>query len=136
MAALAGCSSATVAEGIVAPTTGPATTGPAPPAGADLAPAAPHSSLPTMRVAGLPPEGVATLELIRDGGPFPYDQDGATFQNREGLLPAEPSGFYREYTVITPGSDDRGARRIVAGDDGCRFYTSDHYASFREVVSR
>lgn len=86
-------------------------------------------------MAELPAQGVQTLELIDEGGPFPYDRDGVTFQNREGILPSRPSGFYREYTVITPGSKDRGARRIVAGDDGSRFYTDDHYDSFREVVA-
>jgi ribonuclease T1 len=101
----------------------------------DLAPAGPTTDLPTMVVSELPPEGIDTLTLIRDDGPFPYDQDGATFQNREGILPEQPRGFYAEYTVITPGEDDRGARRIVAGDDGSRFYTVDHYSSFREVVS-
>ena len=102
---------------------------------ADIAPAQPTSDLPTMVVAELPPEGIDTLELIEAGGPFPYDQDGTTFQNRERILPPQPRGFYAEYTVITPGEDDRGARRIVAGDDGSRFYTEDHYSSFREVVS-
>ena len=102
---------------------------------ADLAPAEPTTSLATITVATLPPEGVETLELIEAGGPFPYEQDGATFGNREGILPTQPKGFYAEYTVVTPGSDDRGARRIVAGDDDSRFYTDDHYASFREVVS-
>jgi len=101
----------------------------------DLAPSGPTTDLPTMAVSELPPEGIDTLTLIRDDGPFPYDQDGATFQNREGILPQQPRGFYAEYTVITPGEDDRGARRIVAGDDGSRFYTADHYSSFREVVS-
>lgn len=104
--------------------------------GAGLAPEAPTTDLPTIAVVQLPAEGVRTLELIRDGGPYPYSKDGATFSNREQLLPAQPRDFYAEYTVVTPGSDDRGARRIVAGDDGSRFYTSDHYASFREVVSR
>ena len=75
------------------------------------------------------------LQLIESGGPFPYPQDGATFQNREQLLPKAPGGFYREYTVVTPGEDDRGARRIVAADDDGRFYTDDHYDSFTEVVS-
>lgn len=78
---------------------------------------------------------MTTLELIDEGGPFPYERDGVTFQNREGILPSRPQGFYSEYTVVTPGSKDRGARRIVAGDDGSRFYTDDHYDSFREVVS-
>jgi ribonuclease T1 len=102
---------------------------------ADLAPAAPTTDLETMTVEQLPPEGIDTLELIASDGPFRYDKDGATFSNREGILPQQPKGFYAEYTVITPGSDDRGARRIVGGDDGSRFYTSDHYSSFREVVS-
>ena len=88
-----------------------------------------------MTVDQLPPEGIDTLVLIESGGPFPFAKDGTTFQNREGILPPEPAGFYAEYTVITPGEDDRGARRIVAGDDGARFYTDDHYSSFREVVS-
>ena len=103
---------------------------------AGLAPAQPTSDLPTTTVAELPPEGIDTLVLIDQGGPFPYDQDGSTFGNREGILPPQPNGFYAEYTVVTPGEGDRGARRIVGGDDGARFYTSDHYSSFREVVSR
>jgi ribonuclease T1 len=102
---------------------------------AGLAPAQPTSDLPTTTVAELPPEGIDTLVLIDQGGPFPYDQDGSTFGNREGILPPQPNGFYAEYTVVTPGEGDRGARRIVGGDDGARFYTSDHYSSFREVVS-
>ena len=105
------------------------------PGAAGLAPAAATTDLPTMTVGELPPEGVETLRLIKDGGPFPYSKDGSTFQNREGILPKQPKGFYQEYTVETPGSDDRGARRIIGGDDGSRFYTDDHYASFREVVS-
>jgi ribonuclease T1 len=88
-----------------------------------------------MLVAQLPEQGVDTLRLIASDGPFPYSQDGATFSNREGLLPQHKSGWYREFTVITPGSSDRGARRIIAGDDGGRFFTDDHYASFREVLS-
>lgn len=99
------------------------------------APAAPVSDLTTLTVGQLPPQAVDTLRLIAAGGPYPYSQDGAVFGNREGLLPPHPSGWYKEYTVVTPGSNDRGARRIVAGADGGRFYTSDHYASFREVVS-
>lgn len=104
-------------------------------AGASLAPAAATTDLPTMTVAELPPEGRDTLVLIAAGGPFPYSKDGVTFQNREGLLPKQKSGFYQEYTVETPGSSDRGARRIITGKDGARFYTDDHYDSFREVVS-
>jgi len=84
---------------------------------------------------GLPPEAHETLRLIVTGGPFPYDRDGTAFQNREGRLPAQPRGYYREYTVETPGSPDRGARRIVAGGDPPTefFYTDDHYRSFRRL---
>ncbi|MCB0995691.1 MAG: ribonuclease [Acidimicrobiales bacterium] len=88
-----------------------------------------------VELSELPPEALTTLRLIRDGGPFPYDRDGTTFFNREGILPDEPEGYYAEYTVETPGSPDRGARRIVAGSDGELFYTDDHYDSFREIVA-
>ena len=81
-------------------------------------------------VSELPDEAIATLILIEDGGPFPYAQDGATFQNREGRLPDHARGYYLEYTVETPGSGDRGARRIVVGECGDRWYTDDHYDSF------
>jgi ribonuclease T1 len=84
--------------------------------------------------ARLPPEARHTIGLIDQGGPFPFERDGAVFGNRERLLPAQPRGHYREYTVITPGSSDRGARRIVAGRTGELFYTDDHYESFRFVV--
>ncbi len=76
---------------------------------------------------------VATLAAIDAGGALPYDQDGGTFQNREGRLPSQPQGYYREYTVVTPGSDDRGARRLVIGESGETFYTRDHYDSFVEI---
>ena len=75
----------------------------------------------------------ATLALIDSGGPLPYDQDGSTFQNREGRLPQQPEGHYREYTVETPGSGDRGARRLVIGESGETYYTRDHYDSFIEI---
>jgi ribonuclease T1 len=104
-------------------------------AGSSLAPAAPVSDLPTVTVGQLPAQAVTTLRLIASGGPFPYAKDGVVFSNREGILPKHPSGWYHEYTVITPGSNDRGARRIVKGSDGGLFYTDDHYASFREIVS-
>lgn len=99
-------------------------------------PADSHSA--TVRLAELPRQGQETYELIRQGGPFPYDKDGTVFGNRERLLPAEKRGYYREYTVKTPGSRDRGARRIVCGGPkrvphAC-FYTADHYASFRKIV--
>src|SRR5690606_2280771 len=83
--------------------------------------------------AWLPAEARDTLALIRAGGPYPYRQDGGVFQNRERLLPERPRGYYREYTVDTPGSRDRGARRIVSGGHPPVefFYTDDHYRSFR-----
>ena len=88
------------------------------------------SSYDQVPLGDLPPETADTAGLIEQGGPFPYPQDGTVFQNREALLPNCPLGYYHEYTVKTPGSPDRGARRIVTGDDGEHFYTDDHYASF------
>jgi ribonuclease T1 len=94
----------------------------------------PDSGLPVVALATLPVEARETVALIDRDGPFPYAKDGAVFGNRERLLPARPAGFYREYTVPTPGADDRGPRRIVTGDDGGQlFYTADHYASFVRV---
>lgn len=90
--------------------------------------------LPAIQYNDLPREAKQTIALIDQGGPFPYDEDGQTFENREGILPDRPTGYYQEYTVETPGSDDRGARRIVAGDEGELYYTDDHYESFSRVV--
>ena len=90
-------------------------------------------------IAQLPAEAQTTDKLIRSGGPFPHAKDGSTFGNRERILPAQRRGYYREYTVRTPGSRDRGARRMVCGGsqpaapDAC-FYTDDHYASFKRIV--
>lgn len=86
--------------------------------------------------AELPREAHDTLRLIAQGGPFPHQRDGVVFQNREKLLPRAPHGFYREYTVSTPGVRHRGARRIVCGSappPTC-YYTADHYQSFRKIV--
>lgn len=82
----------------------------------------------------LPKEAIETIALIRQGGPFPYDRDGVAFGNREKLLPARERGWYREYTVRTPGERTRGARRIVAGRDGTLYYTDDHYQSFKRIL--
>jgi ribonuclease T1 len=82
----------------------------------------------------LPREAIETIALIRQGGPFPHERDGAVFSNREQLLPARERGWYREYTVRTPGERTRGARRIVAGRDGTLYYTDDHYRSFRRIL--
>ncbi len=85
-------------------------------------------------VAELPPEGRATLALIKQNGPFPYSRDGTLFGNREGLLPKQSRGYYREYTVPTPGLNHRGARRIVSGGRGGEYwYTADHYRSFKRI---
>ena len=91
------------------------------------------SGLPSVGVADLPREAQRTLDLISSGGPYPYSRDGVVFQNRERLLPRKTSGYYREYTVPTPGQNDRGARRIITGKSGERYWTDDHYASFRVV---
>ncbi len=85
-------------------------------------------------IAALPPEAGATISRIEAGGPFPFDQDGVVFENRERLLPARPAGYYHEYTVPTPGAADRGARRIVTGGDGERYWTADHYDSFAWIA--
>lgn len=84
----------------------------------------------------LPAEATDTLRLIERGGPYPYRQDDGTFGNREGRLPKKARGYYREYTVETPGSPDRGARRIIAGGQPPTeyFYTADHYGSFRQFT--
>ena len=95
----------------------------------------PETGLRTVALLDLPREAQATVALIERGGPFPYAQDGGTFGNRERLLPSHPRGWYREYTVRTPGEGDRGPRRIVTGDDDrLVFYTADHYASFVQVA--
>jgi ribonuclease T1 len=97
--------------------------------------------IPGIAAAELPPEARETLTLIRKGGPFPYRRDGTVFRNFERRLPVRPRGYYREYTVPTPGAKDRGARRIVAGagaagdvrTSGEYYYTADHYATFSRI---
>lgn len=91
------------------------------------------SGLPYVDVAELPDEALDTLELIDAGGPFPYDEDGSTFGNYEGVLPERRRGYYEEYTVETPGLSHRGPLRIVAGDDDELYWTEDHYASFERI---
>jgi ribonuclease T1 len=97
-----------------------------------------NSTLPVIAKSELPPQGRDTYEKIQQGGPFAYDKDGVVFGNRERILPSQKRGYYREYTVKTPGSRDRGARRIVCGGkptapDAC-YYTADHYSSFRKIA--
>ncbi|MFE5795023.1 ribonuclease domain-containing protein [Streptomyces sp. NPDC056503] len=131
---LTGCSAGTApSTATAAPSRTAATAAPAP----SVAPTAPPSrasGLPTVREAELPPEARRTLALIRAGGPFPYAKDGSVFSNFERILPPRKRGYYHEYTVRTPGERDRGARRVVTGTEGERYYTDDHYESFREVV--
>lgn len=99
-------------------------------------PASSSSSAP-VALSSLPLQARQTVALIQAGGPFPYSQDGVVYRNAEGHLPKEASGYYHEYTVVTPGSPDRGARRIITGKDGEFYYTADHYDSFVAVdVSR
>jgi ribonuclease T1 len=95
-----------------------------------------QSAAKEVPLSQLPKEARDTLALIKRGGPFPYRQDGSVFGNRERLLPRRERGYYREYTVPTPGSRDRGARRIVAGGSPVAteyWYTGDHYNSFRRI---
>ena len=89
--------------------------------------------LPAVAMADLPAEVRHTLGLIREGGPFPYQRDGVVFRNFERLLPQRERGYYREYTVATPGVKHRGARRIVAGRGGELYYTHDHYRTFKRI---
>ena len=99
-----------------------------------LGPSADRDGLDWVCLSDLPKQAQQTVALIDAGGPFPYAKDGATFNNFEGVLPSEPKGYYREYTVKTPGEGDRGARRIVTGDhDRELFYTDNHYDTFVRV---
>lgn len=99
--------------------------------------AARDTSQTALALSELPAEAHATLTRIHDGGPFPYERDGVVFGNRERLLPPHPRGYYREYTVPTPGVRGRGARRIVCGGHVAAlsecYYSDDHYQSFRKI---
>jgi len=97
--------------------------------GQDAAP----DRLPEIAVAALPAEARATIRLIKQGGPYPNERDGTVFHNYEKRLPRRETGYYREYTVRTPGIAHRGARRIVAGRGGELYYTDDHYRSFMRI---
>jgi guanyl-specific ribonuclease Sa len=95
-----------------------------------------HSAtIPTVSLKSLPLQVSVTVHRIEDGGPFPYPyDDGVVFHNYEHQLPAEPDGYYHEYTVPTPGSADRGTRRIVTAENGSFYYTSDHYETFERLA--
>jgi ribonuclease T1 len=95
----------------------------------------PYNAQPTIIKQDLPRQVLDTLALIERGGPFPFpEKDGTVFGNREGRLPHKPRGYYREYTVPTPGVRGRGARRIVAGSRGEYYYTDDHYTTFKRIL--
>ncbi|MGW4110138.1 ribonuclease domain-containing protein [Actinosynnema sp. NPDC004786] len=125
------------AKDLTGSSSGPASSGPAPASVAASGVPGADSGLPVEALSRLPEQVRATWELIGRGGPFPYPRnDGTTFQNREKRLPAKPADYYREYTVPTPGSDDRGARRLVTGSSDEVYYTPDHYGSFVVVDVR
>ncbi len=104
-----------------------------PPVGNWNTPACPPGSTNAVSIRELPPEAAQTLALIKQGGPFPYRRDGIVFGNRERRLPLKERGYYREFTVKTPGSRNRGARRIISGAAGEFYYTGDHYNSFKMI---
>lgn len=106
----------------------------APPAAARGTAGPERGELPAMPLADLPAEALHTLRLIREGGPLPYERDGVEFRNFERLLPRRGRGYYREYTVTTPGLRHRGARRIVVGRGGELYYTHDHYRTFKRIL--
>ena len=116
-----------------APASGAATSGVANPP-SDARPSPTRPGLPEVRASELPDEARRTLALIARGGPYPYTRDDVTFGNFERILPRKSSGYYKEYTVPTPGESDRGARRIVAGKAGEKYYTADHYNSFKFII--
>jgi ribonuclease T1 len=90
-------------------------------------------SIAAVDAVDLPKEARATLALIKKGGPFPYQRDGVVFGNFERRLPAQERGYYREFTVPTPGTGNRGPRRIIAGAKGEYFYSADHYRTFQRI---
>ncbi|WP_292671398.1 ribonuclease domain-containing protein [Nocardioides sp.] len=98
----------------------------------------PESGLPWVLEDDLPVFAQGTLALIDQGGPFPCDKDGVTFENREGILPDRDRGYYAEYTVLSATSCEgpRGALRIVTGDGGEYYWTEDHYESFERIARR
>jgi ribonuclease T1 len=93
-----------------------------------------HAGLVTIRKTELPPEALDTLRAIKNGGPFAYPRDGVVFGNFERILPKHPRGYYHEYTVKTPWTHGRGARRIISGGSAGYFYTADHYQTFKRIL--
>jgi ribonuclease T1 len=92
------------------------------------------TGIPKVVISQLPPEVQITLNLISQGGPYSHGKDGTVFKNLEGLLPSQPLGYYKEYTVETPGAPDRSGRRLIVGQNGETYYTGNHYSSFQELI--
>jgi ribonuclease T1 len=95
-------------------------------------------ALAEISLSELPVQAQETHRLVQAGGPFPYAKDGVVFGNRERQLPRQARGYYREYTVKTPGARTRGARRLICGGTPATapevcYYTDDHYASFKRI---
>ncbi|MFF7988326.1 ribonuclease [Kitasatospora xanthocidica] len=113
---------------------------PSPPAGGGTAPAGTwvpaDPALADVCRTKLPSQAQDTLGLIAKGGPYPYNRDGIVFENRESRLPRKADGYYHEFTVVTPGSNDRGTRRVVTGNSGEQYWSADHYATFQEIDPR
>lgn len=135
---LASSLSLTACQSSSGTTSSPAEPSSARPATSNQAAAA-DSGLDPCALDSLPKEATETVASIHSGGPYVARKDGSTFGNRERVLPLKPQGFYREYTVETPGSSDRGARRVVTGGNPKKhpswyFYTDDHYGSFCQIT--
>ncbi|MGW2252056.1 ribonuclease [Kitasatospora sp. NPDC001660] len=113
---------------------------PSPPAGRTPAPGGTwvpaDPALADVCRSKLPSQAQDTLGLIAKGGPYPYNRDGIVFENRESRLPKKSDSYYHEYTVVTPGSNDRGTRRVVTGGAGEQYWSPDHYATFQEIDPR
>lgn len=150
LTALVGCGNGSGSPGTAKPGSGAAsasvtrsaTTGAPKPSAPAKSPTAAAGWVPTSTALAdvcrskLPAQALDTLGLIAKGGPYPYRSDGIVFENRENRLPRQGNGYYHEFTVVTPGSDDRGTRRVVTGGAGEQYWTADHYASFQEIDPR
>ncbi|MBV2153883.1 ribonuclease [Kitasatospora sp. SUK 42] len=134
----AASATATAATGSSAPK--PSAPKPSPPAGGTPAPSGTwvpaDPAMADVCRSKLPSQAQDTLGLIAKGGPYPYNRDGIVFENRESRLPRKTDGYYHEFTVVTPGSNDRGTRRVVTGNSGEQYWSGDHYATFQEIDPR
>ncbi|MFH8383168.1 ribonuclease [Kitasatospora sp. NPDC018058] len=130
----AAASAATTAAKPSAPKPSPPSGGGTPASGGSWVPADP--ALADVCRTKLPSQAQDTLTLIAKNGPYPYNRDGIVFENRESRLPKKADGYYHEFTVVTPGSNDRGTRRVVTGGSGEQYWSPDHYATFQEIDPR